>query len=106
MNSGDLKERIDIYEQTVTRTPYGDVKEVHDVKKYSTRAMIRFNAENKLSNEGEVYFLTNRTFIVRHYVPVDEHDQIEWKGIRYNILSINRNKYFNDIEIYAEQVNK
>ena len=104
MNSAILKDPIDIYELTTIKTEYGTIQTSYNLK-YHTRAYVRFNSENLTVSEGEVYFPINRTFIVRAYVPVVETDQIEYEGKRYKILSINKNKYFNDIEINTTIIN-
>lgn len=104
MNAAILKDPIDIYELVTIKTEYGTIKTSYDLK-YHTRAYVRFNSENMTVSEGEVYFPINRTFIVRAYVPVTETDQIEHEGKRYKILSINRNKYYNDTEITTTIIN-
>ena len=104
MNSCILKDPIDIYELVTIKTEYGTIKTSYNLK-YHTRAYVRFNSENMTVSEGEVYFPINKTFIVRAYVPVTETDQIEHEGKRYKILSINRNKYYNDIEIGCVLIN-
>ena len=104
MNSAILKDPIDIYELVTTKTEYGTIQTSYNLK-YHTRAYVRFNSENMTVSEGEVYFPINRTFIVRAYVPVVETDQIEYEGKRYKILSINKNKYYNDTEITTTIIN-
>jgi hypothetical protein len=104
MNAAILKDPIDIYELVTTKTEYGTIQTSYNLK-YHTRAYVRFNSENMTVSEGEVYFPINKTFIVRAYVPVVETDQIEHEGTRYKILSINKNKYYNDIEINTTTVN-
>lgn len=104
MNAAILKDPIDIYELVTTKTEYGTIQTSYNLK-YHTRAYVRFNSENMTVSEGEVYFPINRTFIVRAYVPVVETDQIEYEGKRYKILSINRNKYYNNIEINTTIIN-
>ena len=104
MNSALLRDPIDIYELVTTKTEYGTIQTSYNLK-YHTRAYVRFNSENMTVSEGEVYFPINRTFIVRAYVPVVETDQIEYEGKRYKILSINKNKYYNDTEINTTIIN-
>lgn len=104
MNSALLRDPIDIYELVTTKTEYGTIQTSYNLK-YHTRAYVRFNSENLTVSEGEVYFPINRTFIVRAYVPVVETDQIEYEGKRYKILSINRNKYYNNTEITTTIIN-
>lgn len=105
MNSAILREPIDIYELITTKTEYGTIQSHYELK-YSTRAHVKFNSEQQVVSEGEIYYPQTRTFIVRAYCPVIETDRIHWKGDDYNIMSVNRNVYYNDIEIIAQKVNK
>lgn len=98
MNSCLLKDPIDIYELNTTKTEYGTIQSSYTLK-YHTRSYVRFNSENMTVSEGEVFFPVSRTFIVRAYVPVTETDLIEYDGKRWKITSINKNKYYNNIEI-------
>lgn len=98
MNSALLKDPIDLYALQTNKTEYGTIKTEY-VLKYHTRAFVQFNSENQTISEGEIFYPINRTFITRAYVPVTETDLIEFEGKRYKILSINKNKYYNDIEI-------
>ena len=104
MKSCLLKDHIDIYELKSQKSEYGTIKTLYELK-YSTRAFVQFNSETATVSEGEVWFPINRTFVVRAYVPVTETDQIEFEGKRYKITSINKNKYFNNIEIHCILVN-
>lgn len=104
MNAALLKEPIDIYELNTTKTEYGTIQTSYTLK-YHTRSYVKFNSENMTVSEGEIFFPVNRTFIVRSYVPVVETDQIEFEGKRYKILSINKNKYYNDTEIQTVLLN-
>lgn len=99
-----LKNPIDIFELVTTKTEYGTIQTSYELK-YHTRSYIRFNSENMAVSEGEIFFPVNRTFIVRSYVPVTETDQIEFEGKRYKILSINRNKYYNNTEVNCVLIN-
>lgn len=98
MNSALLKDKITIYKLVTYKTPYGTI-ESHYMIKCAERAHVIFNSESQVVSEGEIWYPVNRTFIVRAYVPVIETDLIEFEGKRYKILSINKNKYYNDIEI-------
>jgi len=105
MNSSLLKNQIDIYELKESKTEYGTIKKNYEFK-YHTRAYVRFNSENQVISEGEVFYPINRTFIVRAYVPVTETDIIKFEDKSYKILSINKNIYYNDIEIQTTLINQ
>lgn len=104
MNSALLRHIIDIYELVETKTQYGTIKKDYQ-HKYQARAHVIFNSENQVISEGEVYYPINRTFIVRAFIPVKETDVIEFEGKRYKIMSINKNIYYNDIEIVTTLIN-
>lgn len=104
MNSAYLKHPIEIYELITTKTEYGTI-ETSYVKKYDTKAMVKFDSESQVVSEGEIFYPINRTFIVRAYVPVIESDRIRFDKKDWRILSINRNIYYNDIEIQTTLVN-
>ena len=104
MNAATLKDAIDIYELVTTKTEYGTIKNDWALRIH-TRAYVKFNSESQVVSEGEVWYPVSRTFIVRAYVSVVETDQIEYEGKRYKIMSINRNKYYNDIEIITQLLN-
>lgn len=105
MNSALLRNTIDIYELVETKTQYGTIKKDYQ-HKCQARTHVIFNSENQVISEGEVYYPINRTFIVRAFIPVKETDVIEFEGKRYKIMSINKNIYYNDIEIVATLINK
>lgn len=104
MNAAILKEPIKIKALTTTKTQYGTIQTSYTLK-YETKASVKFNSENMTVSEGEIFYPINRTFIVRAYVPITETDRIEYKGQDYKILSINKNIYYNDIEIVTTIVN-
>lgn len=106
MDAAKLRDPIKIYALTTTMSDYGEVTAHHDTLKYETRAFVKFNNETLTTQEGEVIYTTDRTFIVRHYVPIDERDEIEFEGKRYTIISINKNRYYNNIEIYTTEKNQ
>lgn len=105
MNSALLKDPVEIYELITTKTEYGTIKTSYELK-YSTRAFVRFNSETMTVSEGEVWYPVNKTFIVRAYVPIVETDRIHFEGKWWKVLSINRNKYYNNIEVVTTLVNE
>ena len=105
MNAAILKTPIEIYELVTTKTEYGTISTSYQLK-YATRAHIQFNSENQVVSEGEIFYPINRTFIVRSYVPVTETDRIKWDNKWWRIISINKNIYYNDLEIIAVEVNE
>lgn len=105
MKAGILKEKIEIWEPTVIETEFGDSKTTYSVF-YTTRAHVIHGSGSRTNENNEIFYPTNKTFIVRNYVPVTEPMQIKFEGKFYRILSIISNKYYNDKEIYTELVNE
>ena len=105
MNSATLKEQIEIYSLVTQPTEYGKIRETYALS-YTTRANVIFDSEARVVSEGEIYFPNDYTFIVRHYVPVDERCRIKWNNKMWRIISIRPNKYYNDKEIRCVEVNK
>ena len=105
MKAGILKEPIEIWKPTRITTEFGD-SETEYVLFYTTRAFVQYNSGSRTLENNEIFYPTNRTFIVRHYVPVVEKMRIKYNGKFYQIISINSNKYYNDKEIYTELVNE
>lgn len=54
----------------------------------------------------EEFFAYTVTFTVRSYVPVTERDQIEFRGKRFRILTIEERELQNDKVIRAELINE
>lgn len=105
MNAALLRNPIDIYQLQNTTTQYGTINPTYTLK-YSTRAHIKFNSESQVVSEGEILFPVLRTFVVRAYVPVIETDRIKYDNKWWKITSINKNEYYNDIEIQTTLVNQ
>lgn len=105
MKAGLLKEKIEIYKPTVVTTDYGNSKLTYSLY-YTTRANVQYNSGTRTRENDEVFYPNNKTFIVRHYVPVTEPMQIKFEDKFYRILSINADKYYNDKVIYTELVNE
>ena len=103
MNSGQLKDRIYIYEQQISRTPYGNTSRKW-VCKYTTRARVNYSSANRDINNDEIFYTVEREFIVRHYVPVVETDIIVWNDQKWRILSIDRNRQYNNIFIRTTKI--
>jgi hypothetical protein len=105
MNAALLKDKLEIFELITSKTEYGTIQTSYE-HKYTTRAFVKFDSETMTVSEGEIYFPIVRTFIVRAHVPVIETDRIKWEDKWWRITSINKNKYYNDIEISCVLINE
>lgn len=105
MKAGILREKIEIWEPNIEVTAYGTHKKTY-VFSYSTRANVTYNSGTRTTENDEIVYPNNKTFIVRHYVPVKEPMRIKYEDKFYQIQSINPNKYYNDKEIYTTLVNE
>ena len=105
MKAGILKENIEIYEPVTVTTDFGNTTQTWQ-RFYTTRAAVMHNGGTRLNQNDEIFYPNNKTFIVRHYVPVVEKMRIKFQGKMYQITSIIPNKYYNDKEIYTTLVNE
>lgn len=105
MNAGLLKDRIDILEQKISKTPFGDTRITYEPK-YSCRAFVQYANGNRIVDNDEIFYSVDRTFIVRHYVPIVDTDMIVWNDKRWRVLSIDRNHQLNNIVINTTLVNE
>lgn len=105
MNAALLRNPIEIHELVTTKNEYGTISKSYRYK-CRTKAHVKFNSENQVVSEGEIFYPINRTFIVRAYIPVVETDRIKFENKWWKINSINKNIYYNDIEIQTILVNE
>lgn len=105
MNAALLKNPIEIHELVVDKTDYGTVNKSYRYK-CRTKAFVQFNSESQVVSEGEIYYPINRTFIVRSYIPVVETDAIKFEDKMWKVISINKNIYYNNIEIQTTLINQ
>lgn len=103
MNSADLKERINIYELTVTATEFGDTHDEYSFK-YSCRARVNYSTGSRTVDNDAIFYSEDREFIVRSYVPIKNTDIIEWDNFLWQVLSIDKNKAYNDIIIRTTKI--
>lgn len=105
MKAGILKEHIEIYEPVTVTTDFGNTTQTWQLF-YTTRASVLHNGGTRLNQNDEIFYPNNKTFIVRHYVPVVEKMRIHYQCKMYQITSIVPNKWYNDKEIYTTLVNE
>lgn len=105
MKASDLEERIEIWEANRTRTQSGDAPVEYSFK-CSTRARVNYSSGSRVITNDEIFYDVDREFIVRYYVPVVETDEIRWKNQRWQILSIDKSRLYNDIIIKTTKVNE
>lgn len=105
MKASDLDERIEIWQVATTRTPSGAVSIEYEYK-CSTRARVNYSSGNRIVTNDEIFYDVDRDFIVRHYVPVVDTDEIRWNNQRWQILSIDRSKEYHNIVIKTTKVNE
>ena len=100
-----MKEKITILKPRVETTPTGAQKMIYE-NFYETRTHVMNNSGSRENNSGEVFYSNNKTFIVRSYVPVNEHMIIVYNQDKYKILSIDPNIWFGNLEIQTEKINE
>lgn len=104
MNSADLKDRIDIYEQIDNATEFGRT-DISYKFKYSTRARVNYVSGNTTMDNDEIFYAVNRTFIVRHYVPIAYTDVIKYDNDFWQVTSIDNVHEYHNIVINTVRLN-
>lgn len=104
MNSADLKDRIDIYEQIDNKTEFGRT-DISYRFKYSTRARVNYVSGNTTMDNDEIFYAVNRTFIVRHYVPIAYTDVIKYDNDFWQVTSIDKVHEYHNIVINTVRLN-
>lgn len=103
MDSGQLHDRIDIYELVITKSPYGDTNREWQ-KKYSTRARVNYSSGTRTMENDEIFFSVDREFIMRHYVPIVDTDIIVWNNEKWRVLTIDHNRQYNNIFVRTTKI--
>lgn len=103
--AGLLTQIIEILSPTNTKNEFGEIIQEYKVT-YRTRAKVSNQSGNRTMENNEIFYMYNKTFQVRSYVPVKDRDLIRFKGNDYRILTIeDRKEEENDKIIYTELVN-
>lgn len=105
MKAGILTEKIELWQPKNNLTPYGN-KKVEWEYVCTTRAAVDYVSGSRAIIAEEMFYPQSRTFIVRHYVNVQEPMRIRYNCQEFQITSISRNKKHHDILITADLVNE
>lgn len=103
--AGLLNEIIEIYRPTTTINDYGERVETYELI-YTTRAEIINDSGGRTVENHEIVNTYNKTFNVRYYVPVLDTDEIRWQNKRYRIITTEKRRNYNDIQIKTELINE
>ena len=108
MRAGLLTDPVTFRKATITKNQYGQ-EETDWIDCISTRANVRFNSGNRVTENNEIIHTYTVTFTVRRYHNIDEFMRILWKGKTYRILSIednNEDRTKQSITIIGELINE
>lgn len=105
MRAGTLTEKVTILRAITTVNSVGE-----EDKKYNILCNTRCKADNSSGNKSiennEIVFNYIKTFYFRYYVDVQETDIIIYQDKKYRILTIEKNKAFQEIKAQAELINE
>ena len=105
MQAGLFNKPINLYRPRDTVNSYGE-RNTEWEWFYGTRAGVAYSSSAREFVNQEEFFAYTVTFTVRSYVPVSERDQIEFRGKRFRILTIEERELQNDKVIQAELINE
>ena len=105
MFSGLLKEKIEIYNPTISINDYG--QKYNDLELvYTTRANVSHLRGRRSVIDDEIQTPYEKQFIVRIYVPISDDSQIKYNGKFYRVTEIDVDKEYQRQVISAEIVNE
>jgi head-tail adaptor len=101
--AGDLRYPIVITKQTVTKNEYNE-----DVMSFSAvttcKAGVKYQSGQKTLDNKEI-FTTQFLIFSMYYRPVDETMRVLFDGQTYKITFLEKNKFGNELRIFAEKIN-
>lgn len=104
MKSGILTEVVELYNPVNKLSEYGEHTEDY-VFVCKTRAAVDYVNGQRLMQNNEVFYPSSCTFLLRHYIPVEEPMRIKYDNRMYQITSVKRDKKYHNILVTADLVN-
>lgn len=106
MLAGRLNEIITVEELKVIKNEYGEEQTTHYIKKFNTRAEVKYNNGQRITDNNELFFAYDLTFTIRYYHNISELDRVIWRGYKYRILSVERNRMYQLINLRCQLINE
>lgn len=106
MLAGRLNEIITVEELKVIKNEYGEEQTTNYVKKFNTRAEVKWNSGQRIADNNELFFAYDLTFTIRYYHGITELDRVIWRGEKYRILSVEKNRQWQMINLKCELINE
>ena len=106
MLAGRLDETIAVEELKVIKNEYGEEQTTNYIKKFNTRAEVKYNNGQRITDNNELFFAYDLTFTIRYYHDITELDRVIWRGEKYRILSVERNRMYQLINLRCQLINE
>lgn len=106
MLAGKLKEMITIEELQIVKNEYGEEQTDKYIPKINTRAEIKYNNGNRITDNNEIFFAYDINFIIRIYHNITELDRVIYDNKPYRILAIEKNKQYQLLNLKCELINE
>lgn len=105
MRAGTLNKIITILQPKVIINDVGEQTTEYYLK-FQTMGKTEYNSGNRSIENNEIIYNYQKTFYLRIYADVNENDRVLLDGKQYRILSIEKNKEFQECKIVGEMVNE
>ena len=107
MISGRLNKYITVEKLTSKVNEFGEETAVYETK-YRTRADVVNDSGNRITENGEIFFSYNKTFILWYYHSklITEVDRILYDGKYYRILTLEPVKENKMLYVKTELINE
>lgn len=105
MQAGQLNEIIEIWKHCFTTNEYGEQADDWQFAK-ETKAKVSHDSGSKTIENNEVFYSYAKTFTIRYYHNVAEVDRIKYQDKFYRIMSIEKIRQYNQIDLTCELINE
>lgn len=104
MKAGVLKEVVELWKPVNTLTEYGEHTEEYTFV-CKTRSAVDYVNGYRMASNNEMFYPSSCTFLLRHYIPVQEPMRIKYRDRFYQITSVKHDLNYHNILVTADLVN-
>ena len=105
MMAGQYNELIKIFKSIENENDYGE-RIIEEKYICQTRAKHEETSGTRKNENNEIFYDHKKTFYIRSYVPITDTSIIEYDEKKYRVISINKRKEHNDIQVVTELINE
>lgn len=105
MMAGQYNEIVKIFKSIETENDFGE-RTIEQKYVCQTRAKHEATSGTRQNENNEIVYDHTKTFYVRFYVPITDTSIIEYDERKYRVITFNKRKEHNDIQVITELINE